>query len=128
MPQPVENCYSCENGGTGYFANTRKTWLIMKPQHHAAAAEIFHGSGVNISAEGKRHLGSAIGSSSFIKTYIQEKVKQWVEEVKHLATIATAHPQVAYAAFTHGFSNKWTYLTRTIPDMANALQPLEDAI
>ncbi len=35
----------------GYFANARKTWLIMKPQHHAAAAEIFHGSCVNITAE-----------------------------------------------------------------------------
>ncbi len=95
----------------GYFDNARKTWLIVKPQHHATAVEIIHGSGVNIIAEGKRHLGSALGSPSFIKTYVQVKVTQWVAEVKHLATIATAHPQAAYAAFTHGFSNKWTYLT-----------------
>ncbi len=116
----VANCSS--------VVTTKKTWLIVKPQHHDATAEIFLGSGVKITAQGKRHLGSAIGSPSFIETYVQEKVTQWGEEVKHLATIAAAHPQAAHAAFTHGFSNKWTYLTRTIPDIANDLQPLEDAI
>ena len=33
--------------------------------------------------------------------------------MKHLATIAASHPQATYAVFTHGFLNKWTYLTRT---------------
>ena len=112
----------------GYFPNAKKTWIIVKPQFHATATEIFHGSDVNRTADGKRHLGSALGSPSFIETYVQGKVTQWVEEVKHLATIAVSHPQATYAAFTHGLSNKWTHLTRTTPNIANALQPLEDSI
>lgn len=34
-------------------------------------------------------------------------------------------PLPTHAAFTHGFSNKWKYLTRTIPDIGSLLQPLE---
>ena len=33
-----------------------------------------------------------------------------------------------YAAHTHGFISKWNYLLRTIPDISDLLQPLEDAI
>ncbi len=112
----------------GYFANPSKTWLIVKPDHLSAAQEIFRDTGVNITSEGRRHLGAAIGSASFVKDYMNEKVKTWVEEVTKLASIATTHPQEAYAALTHGLTSKWTYFMRTIPNINNLLQPLEDAI
>ena len=58
---------------------------------------------------------AAIGSKPFIKNYVEEKVTQWVNEVNQLATIAATHPQVSYAAFTHGFINKWTYFANHSP-------------
>ena len=60
--------------------------------------------------------------------YIEEKVAQWVQELDDLATIAKSHPQAAYATYTHGFIGKWSYLIRTIPNILDLLQPLEDAI
>ena len=60
--------------------------------------------------------------------YVEEKVAQWVQELDDLATTAKSHPQAAYAAYTHGFIGKWSYLIRTIPNISDLLQPLEDAI
>ena len=45
-----------------------------------------------------------------------------------LATIAVTQPHAAHAAFTHGFSNKWSYLSRTIAGIGTLLQPLETLI
>ena len=42
--------------------------------------------------------------------------------------IASTQPYAAYAAFTHGLSSHWTYISRTIPDIQNLLLPLENAI
>ena len=33
-----------------------------------------------------------------------------------------------HAAFTHGLFSRWSYLMRTIPDITDLLQPLEDVI
>ena len=100
----------------------------MKPEYLQVASEVFHDTGINITSEGRRHLGAAIGSKSFINNYMEEKVTQWDNEVNQLATIAATHPQASYAAFTHGFINKWTYCMRTNPHLTSSLQPLEDAI
>ena len=54
-------------------------------------------------------------------------LQQWVNEEEELASVARTHPQVAYAAVTHGMASKWTYLTRTVEATQQLLQPLEDA-
>ena len=111
-----------------YYANPLKIWLIVKPEHFLAASEVFHGTGVQITSEGRRHLGAVVGCKSFTVEYMEENVSQWVNEGNRLSTIAVTHPQVAYAAFTHCFINKWSYFMRTTPNIANIFQPLEDAI
>ena len=40
----------------GYFANPMKTWLTVKQEHHNAAKELFRGTGVNITTDGRKHL------------------------------------------------------------------------
>ena len=40
-------------------------------------------------------------------------------------TIALSQPHAAHAAFTHGLSSKWSYLTRTIQGIGTLLQLLE---
>ena len=79
-----------------------------------------------ITTEGKRHLGTAIGTRPFIEEYVAYKVRKWVEEFKQLATIAQTQPHAAYTAYIHCLSK--TFLSKTIPNIATLLQPLEDAI
>ena len=100
----------------------------MKEEHEQTAKSVFAETGITITTHGKRHLGAAIGSSEFAEEYVRGKVDEWTEEVEKLATIAVSQPQAAHAAFVHGIKNKWTYLSRTIPQCGRYLQPLEDAI
>jgi hypothetical protein len=48
--------------------------------------------------------------------------------VERLAEIARTQPHAAHAAFTHGLSGKWKFSQRTMPELREHLQPLEDAI
>ena len=86
----------------GYFPKPSKTHLVVKTECRAAANEEFEGTGVQISEDGddlvhkagQRHLGAAVGSPEFVTAYLDEKVATWVEQVTHLADIAsTPHSQ-----------------------------------
>ena len=112
----------------GYYPNASKTWLIVKEENLEEATTLFEGTGVAITAEGRRHLGAAIGTHDFVERYIQQKVSAWIHEVDRLSSIAITQPHTAYAAFSHGLSSKWTYLARTIPDCEDLFKPLEEAI
>ena len=90
--------------------------------------KVFQGTGVSVTEEGKRHLGAAIGTQAFVERYVKQKVSEWVITVERLSTFAHTQPQAVYAAFTHGLMSKWTYLTRTIPNIGNLLSPLEEVI
>ena len=39
-----------------------------------------------------------------------------------------SQPHAAYTAYTHGLVNKWTYLSRTIPNAEELFTPLEEKI
>ena len=56
-------------------------WLVVKQEHLPLATEIFADSGVQITVEERRHLGAALGTSSFIKAYVKENVQEWVGEI-----------------------------------------------
>ena len=58
-----EWCMRLNNMGLsyGYHANPLKTWLIVKEEYLSSATELFAHTGVNITMDGKRHLGSALG-------------------------------------------------------------------
>ena len=89
-----------------YYPNPPKTHLVVKEEHEVCAIEVFDCTGVQITTEGKRHLGAAIGSRSFAEEYVSSKVEEWTEEIKHLAKVAVSQPHAAYAAFTHGMSSQ----------------------
>ena len=112
----------------GYYANAPKTWLIVKQEHFALANEIFADLGVQITVDGRRHLGAALRTRSFDETYVRNKVQEWVGEVARLSSIASSQPQAAYAALTHGLYSKWTFLMRAVPHVGHLFQPLEEAI
>ena len=112
----------------GYFPNATKTWLVVKEEKLEEAQNTFQGTNVAITSEGRKLLGAALGTPSFIDIYVQQKVTEWTQEVEQLSNIAISQPHAAYSAFTHGLISKWTYLSRTVPDIENHMKPLEEAI
>ena len=112
----------------GYFPNPSKTCLIVKGSFYDSAVSIFQDSGVCISIEGKRHLGAALGSPSFVASFVTQKVSLWRQELTVLSDISVTQPHAAYAAFVHGVISKWNYLVRCIPDTCDFLLPLEEII
>ena len=76
----------------GYHVKPTKSWLIVKNEEkHDEAQELFHDSPINITVEGKRHLGAAIGSPQFKEEYINEKVNKWALNIATLSTLATTY-------------------------------------
>jgi hypothetical protein len=116
----------------GYFPNSKKTWLVIKPQYIVEAEVVFSGTGINITSEGpaggQRYLGAALGTPTFIEDYVTNKVKNWVDELEKLSDLAKMEPQLAYSAYTTGLCKRWAYIMRTISGISHLFQPLEDCI
>ena len=72
--------------------------------------------------------GAALGTPSFIASFVDEKVSLWKKELALLSDISVTQPHAAYAAFVHGVVSKWNYLVRCIPDLCDSLLPLEEII
>ena len=92
------------------------------------AIDVFSRTMVRISIQGRRHLGAALGSRLFVESYVSQCVENWTGELQRLSHIAASQPQAAYTAFVHGVRSKWRFLARTIPEIKDLLQPLEDTI
>ena len=45
---------------------------------------------INVTIEGLKHLGAALGSRTFLEEYVGEKVDEWVNEVTKLADFASS--------------------------------------
>ena len=86
------------------------------------------GDSVNITSEGKRHLGAIIGSENYKNEYCEEIVQNWISQLKVLCEIAETQPQAAYTAFTKGFRSKFTYFMRTIEDFEQYIIPVKDIL
>ena len=120
MPQPLARLPTFAPGGTSlsplvqHMATT--SCLAAKQSHHAAALSAFHDTQITITAEGKPHLGAALGTFTFVEHYVKRKVEGWAQELNQLASIAANNPHAAYAAFTHG---RWIFLARAIPNFSH---------
>ena len=113
----------------GYNPKPPKCVLIVKNQAmRARAEEAFAGTGVQITAEGERHIGAALGSENFRTQYVSRKIANWVKDVEELALIANEEPQCALSAFNTGICHRWSFIQRTVKGIGYLFQPLEDAI
>ena len=79
----------------GYHVNGSRSWLICKTEETAAEATRVFGETVNITTEGKRHLGAVIDSKRYKDEYCMEKVEAWSAELECLVEIAETEPQAA---------------------------------
>ena len=112
----------------GYFPQPTKSWLIVKEEYLDVAKDLFRETNIQISKEGERHLGDVIGSEDFKKQHIEQMIKKWSDELTLLTEIAVTQPQAAYACFVSGYQHRFSYFIRTIPNMEDYLQPIEDII
>lgn len=109
----------------GYNANASKTWIVTKPEFESEAIAAFADTNVRITVDGRPHLGAPLGCQAYVDKFVSEKVEQWSKELKLLSAIGKTQPHAAFAAFTHGMSSKWSFLTRTIPCVSDHLNDLE---
>ena len=56
----------------GYFPKASKSYLIVKEDKLGEVRNVFNGSNVNITMEGKRHLGAVIGSNEYREEYVKD--------------------------------------------------------
>ena len=112
----------------GYFPEASKSWLVVKPSLEEKAKQVFAGTGVKITSEGRKYLGSPIGTKDFVKSFVSNMVADWKKELLDLTQICKQEPQVCYAAYVFGLSKRWLYLMRTTPEVAKLFEPLECCI
>ena len=60
----------------GYFPNSAKTQLLVKPAIMEQARTEFNGTGITIITGGTKYLGSAIGDSQFISSFLAAKIHE----------------------------------------------------
>ena len=65
----------------GYYVNRSKSWLIVKTAPAADEARKIFANSVNITTDGKRHLGAVIGSDEYKSEYCEGLVNNWVKEL-----------------------------------------------
>ena len=99
--------------GYGYFQQATKTWIIVKPQYLDEAKALFQGTNIQITSEGKKHLGVTIRSAMYRKEYSNSKIDIWTGELSLLSEIAAYAPHEAYTCFTFGYKHKLNFCMRT---------------
>ena len=55
-------------------------------------------------------------------------MKTWLDELNMLCDTARIKPQTAYSCFVSGYKQKLTYIIRTIPNISNQLEKIDELI
>ena len=67
----------CELGPKfGYFPEPKKSWLIVKSDCFDKAICVFNNTNNQITTQGRRHPGAALGMGQFRNEYIMEKINK----------------------------------------------------
>ena len=58
----------------GYTPNASKSWLVIKQEYEHLATDTFLGTKVNVTTNGRKHLGAAIGSVKHKEEHVNRLV------------------------------------------------------
>ena len=99
----------------GYYPNAGECSqsLIRKRR------SIFEQTAINITTEGRKHQGAAIGSTSYLKHYVNGRKRNGWGRFQNWLNLL---------CLTFGLKYRWTYFLGTLPDTEDLLVPLECAI
>jgi len=65
----------------GYLLNASKTWLAVKDCYlNSAKRTLFADTCINVTSDGRPHLGAAVRSATYTAQYVSNKVTTWVQE------------------------------------------------
>jgi hypothetical protein len=66
----------------GYFVNPKKTWLIVKDETKLEEVKaLFHGTGINVTSDAKKHLGAWLGDKSSVIDHLKTKIDEWINTI-----------------------------------------------
>ena len=102
----------------GYFPEGSKSWLIVKEKWVQKAQFVFKDPNIKITTATSR---CSYGLETFKQKHVQEKIDQWIKELRVFCKIASCEPQAAYSGFMKGFKHIPIYFTRTIPNIKTNL-------
>jgi hypothetical protein len=112
----------------GYYpADSSKTILVVSQNNLAAAKAAFKDFDFTI-ATGHRYLGGYIGEKESLDLWIQEKVSNWTEAVKELASVADIFPQSAYAGLQKSLQQEWQFVQRVVGGIGEEFAAVQKAI
>ena len=77
--------------------------MLQKANH------VFMGTGVQVTSSGRPYLGAALGSTTFIDSFTEQRVDEWIQGVPRLSSFAETQHHASYATFTHGYLSKRNY-------------------
>ncbi len=90
------------------------------------ASSIFEGTDIQITTQGQRHLGAAIGTFSFAACGTQGGEE---DSRNHCSCRNRPHPPSSSVyCICYGMIGRWQYVMRTTDNTSALFQPLEDAI
>ena len=110
------------------FSKCKKTWLVTKQQYCSIGRKIFTDTTVNVTSDGRPHLGAPVGTTEYVETFTMHKIDCWISEIDKLSSIAISQPNAAYTSFTHGLISRWLYVSRTVPDTSSSFHKLDEAL
>ena len=110
----------------GYFPKSTKSYFIVKKSCLKDAKTIFTDTNINITTDGRKHLGAVVGSDTCKVRYVENLLDDWNTQLKLLSAIAETQPQAAYLAFVSGFRSELNYFMRAIPEISHHLASLEE--
>ena len=112
----------------GYFPNGEKTWLVVKEKDYEEATRIFATTKVQITTQGRRLLGVALGTGEFGDNVVAEKVAELQQELHTLAKKQRpSHRRhtVHWYTVCRASGYTWRELSQKVGEM---LQPLESSL
>ena len=112
----------------GYFPKPEKSWLVVKEEKLEEAREMFKFTGIKITIDGRKYLGGFVGKHEGKINYVEELVEEWISQLTVLAKVAKCEPQAAYSCFTAGFKHKLTYFIRTIPNIKEVIEKVDNYV
>ena len=111
-----------------YYPNAEKTLLVVKPEQLNEAKLVFEETGVVITVEGAKYLGTPLGSKKYENQFLTNRGDKIGKQLEKQSGIASIHSQAAYAGFTFGFRNKWNFLARTVDTFSDHVHCLDETI
>lgn len=112
----------------GCYPWASKSWLIIKQWNYLKQ--------INITPSVKKHLRAAISSIKHKDEYINDKIENWIAEIKHLNQIAKSESQASYSCFISAWrfsmisvnKHKLTFYMKTTPEISQLLQILDHIV